>query len=161
PGNDDALAHVGQAHHHVNQRLAQKLRFVDANDFSPQIDLALHLSGGAHAVGVDAEIVMGNNVVAGITLVDYRLEYLYPLAGNPRPAQPPDQLFTLTAEHGTTNHFDPTQIAPHCIHSTFPWFSFSGSLSALGISAAGSRFPALRDRSRLLNGLNFHPTQIA
>src|SRR5215470_13718939 len=94
---------------------------------------------------------MGNNVVAGITLVDYRLEYLYALAGNLRPAQPPDQLFALAAEHGTANDFNPTQIAPHCIHSTFPWFSVPGSLSALGISAARSRFPALRDRSRLLN----------
>jgi hypothetical protein len=65
---------------------------------------------------VDAAIVMGDDLVAGIALVDDGLEYLDALARNLSAAQAPDQLFTLAAEHWPADCFNPAQVPAHWIH---------------------------------------------
>src|SRR5215813_7219327 len=95
---------------------------------------------------------MGNNVVAGIALVDYRLEYLNALARNLSPSQPPDQLFTLATEHGTTNDFNPAQISPHRIHSEYPLMIYDRIISPAGLATMNSR-----NSSKLVNTSVAHP----
>ena len=65
---------------------------------------------------LDAAVVVRDNVVGGVALVDGRLEDLHPLARNFSAAQTANQLFTLAAEHGTANHFNPSKVSAHCIH---------------------------------------------
>ena len=45
-----------------------------------------------------------------------RAQTLHALAGDLRAAQAANQLFTLAAEHGTADYFDPSKISPHGIH---------------------------------------------
>jgi hypothetical protein len=56
---------------------------------------------------MDASVVVGDNVVARVALINNGLENLDTLASDLRPPQTPDQLLTLTAEHGTANYLDP------------------------------------------------------
>src|SRR5262249_13318751 len=119
-GNDDALAHISKPDYQLDNRFAQELRFVDADDLSAKIDLGLHLGGAGHRFGADAHIVVRDDVTGRITLIDDRFEDLHALAGNLRTAQSPDQFLALAAEHRSTNYLNPAQIAPHRIHPPIP-----------------------------------------
>ncbi len=115
-GNDDALAHIGKLYHQVNDGIAQKLRLIEADHFSAQVNPSFHLGGAGDALGVDTHIVVGDDVTIGIALVNRRLEDLYALPGDLGTAQAADQLFALAAEHRTADYFDPSKISAHGIH---------------------------------------------
>src|SRR5947209_13339078 len=120
-GNDDALAHVLQSDHQINHSVTQELSFINADHFGAQINFGLHFGRGAYAFGANSGVVMGNNLVRGVSLVNLRLENLDALARNLSAAQAANQLFTFAAEHRPADHFNPAKISPHCIHPEFPY----------------------------------------
>src|SRR5256714_8256595 len=120
PGNDDALTHIRQPDYQVNQGVTQELGFINADYFSAQIYFRLYLGSGAYTFGTNSGVVVGDNVIGGISLVKLRLENLDALPRHLSAAQTPDQLFTFSAEHRPANHFNPAKISPHCIHPEIP-----------------------------------------
>src|SRR4051812_20375321 len=115
-GDDDALAEVGEAHDEVNHRFAEKLRFVDADDFGATVEVSFDLGCVFDADGADAQLGVRDDVVLGIALVDAGFEDLDALPRNLGTTQPADEFFTLAAEHGAADYFDPSQIAFGEIH---------------------------------------------
>ena len=116
-GDDHALAHVRELHADFHQLLAQKLPFVNADDFGARLDSLQYLDGGAHVVRADTQSRVRNDFVHGVTLIDHRLENLHTLAGNLRAPQSPDQLLALAREHGADDHLDPAHVAFNDVHA--------------------------------------------
>ncbi len=62
-GDDDPLAHIGQADDEIDHGFAKELRFINADDFGPQIKLGLDFLGVIDGIGVNAAVIMGDDLV--------------------------------------------------------------------------------------------------
>src|SRR5438046_5466442 len=115
-GDDDAVAHVGEANDAVNNFLAEKLRFINADHFGADVEASFQVGSITHALRSNADVAVGDDVVLGVALVNPGLKNLYPLAGDFGAAKPANQFLALAAEHRTADHFNPANMALHYVH---------------------------------------------
>src|SRR6516225_1760247 len=98
PGHDHALAAARQALAHPHQVGTEELALVDADDLgvAPVVE---DLARVADRVRGDAQLAVRDDVVAGVAVVDHRLEDLDALARDLGASQAADQLLGLAAVH--------------------------------------------------------------
>ena len=72
------------------------------NRFSVTLKLAWTSMALFHGFGVNQAVIVGNDLVAGVALVNNGLEDLHALHANVSAAQPANKLLTLPAEHWPT-----------------------------------------------------------
>src|SRR5437762_11249988 len=106
PGDDDAFAHVGEANYAVNNFVAEKLRFINADHFGADVEATFQVGSITHALRSNADVAMGDDVVLGVALVNPWLKDLYPLARDFGAAKPANQFLALAAEHRPADHFN-------------------------------------------------------
>ena len=107
PADNHPLALEGKGVADFDQALVEELGFVDTNDlgFPAQFqDLSRKLDHGRRY----ARLGVTDQALLVITSVDAGFEDHDPLAGDESPAQSANQLFGLTGEHASTDHFDPS-----------------------------------------------------
>src|SRR5579884_2384207 len=118
PGDNHALAQIGQLRANVNDFVAQELRFIDPDNLGSRLNLLHDFAGLRHVVGWNPESRVRDDFIHRVALVNGWLEDLHALAGDFRAPKPPNQLLALAGKHRPDHHFDPAHIPFDDVHTT-------------------------------------------
>jgi hypothetical protein len=111
-GHDDALSHIREPIADNNQLEIEKLGLVNADDLRAAINQLRNLASSADKLRLHLHIAVADDVVIAESAIDGRFENLNALLCDLRPPQSTDELFTLSAEHTSADHFNPAQVVP-------------------------------------------------
>jgi len=111
-GHYDSLSHIREPIADANQFEIEKLSLVNADDLCAAVDQVWNFDSLANELRFHLHIAVADNVVVAESAIDVWLKDLNTLLSDLRPAQPADEFLTFSAEHASTDHFNPAQVVP-------------------------------------------------
>src|SRR5581483_3369917 len=98
-GYNHLFAHVRQPACHLRQFWAEKVCFIDSDQFGPDLQKLQNLARRVDGLRRYAQVAMRNDLVARVAIVNGGLEYLNPLTGDHAAPHAADQLFAFARKH--------------------------------------------------------------
>src|SRR5881628_2347241 len=90
-GSDDTNAGIGELHADIDDAGIEELHLVDAHDLHADLHPRQKLGAAGNGTGFQSAVVARNDVIAGKTIVDDRLEDLHALSCDESAAEAPDE----------------------------------------------------------------------
>src|SRR5262249_9507148 len=116
PRDDDPQPAVGQRLADLDDPALEEMSFVDADDLGSGADAVDDVRGAAEGDRGDADMVVGDEVLAGVADVELVLEDLDFLAGEGGEAEAADEFVGLSGEHRAADDFDPAASSRELMH---------------------------------------------